>query len=360
MSRTTTKTRVLGAGVAATLAAAALVGVAGSASAAPGGTGTASPTLGTNEAGTVVAITGTGLREANGALAVGTPKVSFGTATTAATCTATTFAAATAVVTSSVVSATRANVTMPAATISTGNTLKAAVCFPVTGSNPAAFVTVNYTYAKPAALPATNKVLPVAGPMSGGQTVTVYAATGTAFQANATVLIGGVPALTPKVATNGASVAVVTPVTPSAGAKDVVVRTPGFKDLKIAGGYSFTRAITVSPAVGATGSATDITIKGAGFLSDTYGDHDGDAATDPKSLKVYLSDGQQFDSAGDPVEPTVCGNLQIVSDTELSCEVPAGDAAPLTVTVSDDAFADKDDDNDSVISRGAIFVRADF
>lgn len=360
MSRSTTKTRVLGAGVAATLAAAALVGVAGTASAAPGGTGTASPTLGTNAGGNVVAITGTGLREANGALAVGTPKVSLGTATTAATCTNTTYAAAAAVGAWSVVSATRANVTMPAATLpGTTTSIKAAVCFPVVGSS-TAYVAVPYTYAKPAALPATNKVLPVAGPMSGGQTVTVYAASGTGFQANATVLIGGVPALTPKVAVGGASIAVVTPVTPTAGAKDVVVRSPGFADLKIAGGYSFTRAISVSPAVGATGTATDITIKGAGFLSDTYGDHDGNGATPAKSLKVYLSDGQQFDSAGDPVVPTLCGNLQIVSDTELSCEVPAGVAAPLTITVSDDAFADKDAANDSVISRGAIFVRADF
>ena len=191
----------------------------------------------------------------------------------------------------------------------------------------------------------------------------------------------------------------ITPVSASQGAQTIVVKTPGFTDYKIlassASPYKMVRAITVSPAFGPTDEVTPILVKGAGFESAAYGDHDGLSTTPSKSLRVYLSDGQQFKpgaTATDPavaVVPTVCGNLQIVSDTELTCDVPAATSAevtagaaskPFQVIVADNDWVgtatsvpaeDTDNDgikdgtahdaaNNSVTSRSSIFVRADF
>lgn len=405
MSRSISKNRAIGAGIAATLAAAALVGVAGSASAAaPGAAGVATPALGTNAGGNVVSVVGTGFRDAiTNAVAIETPKVVLGTATTAAVCSTAASGVTWASPVWSAVSATRLTVTMPAGTVpAAAASIKAAICFKARGGT--TWTTIPYTFAKPVTAPDADLFTPASGPMSGGQTVNLVARTGNAttaygiFQAGSTVLVGSVPALAVKPA--GTSLSFVTPVSSSSGAQTITVRTPGFPDYKIlpgtagaGGGYKSVRAISVSPAFGPTDEATSILVQGAGFLSDAYGDADGDPATPAKSLHVYLSDGKTFTAGATPtaaavaVEPAECANLQIISDTELSCDVPAATSAentagaaakPFTVIVTDNDWAgtltpDSTDAADAIVtgsahtpavdsavSRSAIFVRADF
>lgn len=364
MSRSITKRRAVTLGTAAALAAAGLITLGGSANAAAGTTGVASPALGTNVAGTVVSITGTGFRDSvTNAATVTTPKLVLASGSTAAACTGT--AATWTSPVYSVLSATRITVTLPAVTIpATVSTLKGVICFPSVSSS-TTFTSVPYTFAKPVTAPSGTKNLPASGPMSGGQTVTVLAtpdvSSGTpavvttangSFQAGASVFVGGVPAAAPKIAADGKSLTFVTPLSSATTAQDILVRTPGFADYVVSGGYTYTRAITISPAVGTTTMATPISIKGAGFLSSTY--------TGAGGVHVYLSDGQQYDSTGTAVDPTACANVQVVSDTEVTCDVPTGSAGPLSVIVTDDTWANMTAANSSVVSRGSIFVRADF
>lgn len=397
MSRSITKRRATCVGVVASLAAAGLVTTTGSALAAPSTTGVASPALGTSLGGNVVSIAGTGFRDPiTGAVAVETPKVVVG-ATPSCT------SAGTNITTWAAVSATRITATMPAGTVpTTAASVRAVICFKDKAGT--AWTSVPYTYAKPVTAPTSGALLtPSSGPMSGGQTVTVLARqdtkTGTTvteafgvFQPGTTVFVGTVPATSVRPA--GSSLSFVTPVSSAQGAQTITVRTPGFADYKIANGYKLTRAISISPTSGPTTEDTSILVKGAGFLSSTY-DFDGTDSdtTSDKKLHVYLSDGQTFtkgaattdpadEFVADPVVPTLCGNVQIISDTELSCDVPkatvaetnAGQAAkPFTVIVTDNQWTPtensdgtvapnttRDPANDSVVSRGAIFIRADF
>ena len=408
MHRSLSTRRAMGVGTVTLLAASALVTVSGSAIAAPGPTGTATPALGTNAGGNVVSIAGTGFRDPiTGRVDVELPKVVVG-----ATPLCTSSTGSTDITTWSAVSATRITATMPAGVVpQAAASVKAVICFKTRGAS--AWTSVPYTYAKPVTPPDTGDdiklFLPASGPMSGGQTVTLLAKpdakTGTTvstaygvFQPNSTVFVGTVPATAVKAA--GSSLSFVTPVSSAQGPQTITVRTPGFPDYRITpttlnagGGYKLTRAISISPSSGPTSEDTSILVKGAGFLSDTYKDHDNNPATPDKSLHVYLSDGQQWkpgvDPAADPavaVPPVLCGNLQIVSDTELTCDVPKASAAeiaagatakPFTVIVTDNSWTgtptEAVDDGDAIVpgsahnpaadsavSRSAIFVRADF
>ena len=116
-----------------------------------------------------------------------------------------------------------------------------------------------YTYVS---APTVTGVNPDAGPITGGQTVTL---TGTGFRAGMQVSFGGTAAtgltiLTPSQAT------VVTPAH-TAGVVDVVVSTPGGTGT-LSNGYSYVVAPTVtavSPDEGPTSGGTPVTLTGTGF-----------------------------------------------------------------------------------------------
>ena len=346
MSRSLTKSRALGVGVAASLAAAALVGVAGGASAAPGTAGKAVPALGTAAGGTVVTITGTGFTDAAGASALDVKANHKIVTGTAPVCTS----SGTALTSYSLVSGTKAVVTVPSATITSGTTLNAVICLKVKGAS--TYVAVPYTYGTQPVKHATLPLKPAAGPMSGGQTITLATTSAAPWQVGAAVLIDGVPATGVKIAAGGQTLTAVTPVSTSAGEKDVVVRTPGFADVKLVAAsddsYSFTRAIKVSPQTGPTSTATTISITGAGFLSSDY-------VGTGKAFSVYLDSGSGT--------PTACGELQVVSDTEATCEVPASltTANVYKVVIADNAtWSSVTAATKNVVSTGSVFTLADF
>ncbi|WP_148112804.1 IPT/TIG domain-containing protein, partial [Actinoplanes sp. ATCC 53533] len=122
--------------------------------------------------------------------------------------------------------------------------------------------TGGYTYA---ADPAITSVSPTSGPTTGANTVTIN---GTALTGATAVTIGGVACT---IVTNTASVITCTAGTTTAGAKDVIVTTPGGDDTET-GGYTYAAdpAITsVSPTSGPTTGANTVTINGTALTGAT-------------------------------------------------------------------------------------------
>lgn len=312
MTRTRTGRRALSIALTTALTGAAFWGFTGTSNAAPSATGTASPTEGKLTAGTVVAITGSGFKDAAGVTLVktqgtGLPRVVAGAA---AVCTdaATAAAGVGNAITFSVASATRITATLPART---AGAVK--LCLPVTnaaGTHVAnTYVSVAYTYA---AQPVLGTVSETAGPAYGGQTVVVTASP--AWRAGSTtVLVNGVAASGVKVATGGASLSFVTPVGTGSNV-DIRVKTPGFADVVAAAAYDYESAIRVTPQVVAPAGDT-ITVIGSGFTAFT-------------AAGVWINDG----SGSEPL----CGNIAVVSDTELTCDVAAHAAGVATIVVGED------------------------
>ncbi|MBZ5647086.1 MAG: IPT/TIG domain-containing protein [Acidobacteriia bacterium] len=105
-------------------------------------------------------------------------------------------------------------------------------------------------------------ISPNSGPVAGGATATV---SGSAFQAGATVLFGGVPATV--VNTTATQITVTTPPGP-AGIVDVRVNNPDGQTQTLAGAYTYTAALTVSLVTPASGPSTGgnfVTINGVAF-----------------------------------------------------------------------------------------------
>lgn len=282
----------------------------GTSSAAPSAAGTASPVEGKLTAGTVVAVTGTGFKDAAGVVLVktngaGVPRVVTGTSCTDALTAA---AGAPNAFTFSVASATRITATLPAHAAGAVR-----LCVPVVTSAGThtvnAYVAVPYTYA---AQPVLGTVSEVAGPAYGGQTVVVTAST--PWRAGSTtVLVNGIAATGVKGVVGGASLSFVTPAG-SGAAVDIRVKTPGFADVVSAAAYAYQNAVKVTPQVLSPVNGDTITLTGSGFTAFT-------------AAGVWVKDG-----ATDPI----CGNIAVVSDTEITCDVAAHAAAVGTIVVGED------------------------
>jgi hypothetical protein len=295
--------RALSIALTTALAGATVFTLQGTSSAAPSASGTAAPAAGKLTSGTVTAITGTGFKDAAGVTAVHvggglTGKLVLGTAACADA------TASGGTVSFSVVSATRITATMPA---HAAGAMKA--CFPIWPHTATAWVSVPYSYAAQPVLGAVDKS---AGPVYGGQTVTVTASP--IWRANSTaVTVGGVAASNVKVATDGTSLTFTTPAGTGSGLA-IVVKTPGFADVTAAAAYAYQNAIKVSPSMIDPAGGDTLDVVGSGFTGFT-------------AAGVWLQDGT-VDAA--------CTNVQVVSDTEISCDVAAHSAAAVTVVVGED------------------------
>jgi hypothetical protein len=307
MSLSRTGRRGLSVALTTALAGTTLFALQGVSNAAPSAAGTASPTEGSIVAGSVVTVTGTGFKDAAG-VALIIPRVVPG----AGACTDATTAAAGAgnAFTFSLVSATKATVKLPAH--AAGATK---ICLPVViaaGTHTVnAYVAVPYTFA---AQPTIGVLDHASGPSYGGQLVT--ATSTVAWRAGSTVVtVGGLPATNVKVAVGGASLTFVTPAMSAGAAQDVIVKTAGFANVPFTGAYTYQNAIKVSPQMVDPTNGDTIDIVGAGFSSFT-------------AAGVWVKDG----SGADPL----CGNIAVVSDTEITCDLAAHAAQAVTIVVGED------------------------
>jgi hypothetical protein len=301
--------RALSIALTTALAGATLFTLQGTSSAAPSATGTGSLTEGKLTAGNVLAVTGSGFKDAAGVVLVKTVGAGLPRVVAGASCTdaLTAAAGAGAAFTYSVASATRITLTLPA---HAAGAVK--ICLPVVaaGAHVAnSYVAVGYTYA---AQPVLGTVSEVAGPSYGGQNVVVTASP--AWRAGSTtVLVGGVSATNVKVAAGGASLSFTTPA--GAGtARDITVKTPGFANVTSTGAYDYENALKVSPQIIDPTNGDTVTVTGAGFSALTQ-------------AGVWINDG-----ATNPL----CGNIAVVSDTEITCDVAAHARGIATVVVGED------------------------
>lgn len=309
--------------VAAAAVAGSALAMGGVANAAVGKTGTASPNVGVR-AGSAVTITGTNLTEvtAAGKVVTGTATCATGTGTAIAT------------TAYHVVNAKKMTVSLPAgpAPVTGSTTTAVKLCFPGAGGS---WMTVPYTYAEQPA--ATAALSPAAGPTTGGQKVTLAADSGFPFRKETKVVtVNGVAAKDVKVAKDGSSISFVTP-PGAAGAVNVAVKTPGFADVTKTAGYTYERAIKVSPAVIPTSGNTTLTITGRGFTAD------------------YASNLQVF------VGPTVlCGTPRLVSDTEITCVAAGAVSDPVSVTVGSGTGLIAASTNKNVVSSTSTLTFANY
>lgn len=204
------------------------------------------------------------------------------------------------------------------------------------------------------------------GPVFGGQTMTI---TGTGFSAKSTAKVGSV-AMTGLKVVSATSITAVVPAQ-SAGAKEVKVTTEGGTSdvaASSAGEFTYTNAITVSPATAPAAGGDTILVTGVGF----------DALDFTDTAKVLFVQGT-YDPTDDNGEKTVgesgvCEDVTPLSDTQLICNTPDGSAGDgsddalldgaYTVTVVSDDSVGADltatDAFQSVVSSDATFTAADF
>ncbi|MFN8073978.1 MAG: IPT/TIG domain-containing protein [Kineosporiaceae bacterium] len=321
-------------GVAAGLAAGALVATASTSYAAVA-TATVAPATGPAASTTaVLSITGSGFKNAAGVNQVAA--IHFNQLTACPTTQSATSASVIAASTLTVVSATKLVVTTPSLpdTNTAGVHTKRdyVVCLYKTGGTGAAIVAGGKYTVYPQ--PAITSVLPASGANLGGDTITVV---GTGFTAKTAVTVGGVAATNVKVAADGASLTATTPAhAPAAAAVDVVATTEGGASTGGTGAFTYKYAIKVSPQIGANGAGNVITVTGTGFSAMTFN-------SGAHKAQVYLVNGKYspVDNSGSKTnaEQGTCGSVQVVSDTELVCTMPSKTDAAFTVTVvNDDAI----------------------
>lgn len=308
MSLTPTGRRGSSAVATLAVAGATIFTMQGSASAAASATGTANVASGTTAGAQVLSISGTGFRNADGTLAVtGTAKV----VAAATTCALGPALAGASAPTFSVPSATKIVAktgALATAQVAPSYATAAKLCFPA-GSG---WVAVPYTYAKQ---PVSQVMAVTGGPSYGGQTITVLGSTTAPWRSTSTtVTVDGNAATNVKVAPDGSSLSFTTPAGSGTG-KSVLVKTPGFNQVTTTAAWIYDNAIKVTPAVvPLAGDTVDIT--GSGFSSLVV-------------PGVWAKDGS-VDTTG-----VTCGNVLVVSDTELTCDMPAGTGGAYSLVVGD-------------------------
>ena len=226
----------------------AALGTSGCGSSSDNGTG----------GGTTSAITVTAVSPSSGPLVGGTSVTVTGTGFTGTV--SATFGGAAASVT--VNSATSLTVVTPAVT--TAGTVDVVVTSSSTG---AATFARGFTYVAPGTTltpPSLNTVSPAAGPLAGGQTVTL---SGSDFASDTTVKFGGASATNVTLSGSG-SITCVTPAGTASGAVDVVVTSATNGSATLSGGYTYQGQLTVTtitPTSGSVSGSTNVTITGTFF-----------------------------------------------------------------------------------------------
>lgn len=325
-----TAKRVLGLVLATALAVSGTVALASSSEAAV----TAlklSPSTGGPGAGNIVTITGKGFATAGGTSKVS--KVWFSVAACDIANLATN--AATLV---QAISSTKVVATAPALTITASPTPTVYnLCLSNTG-DAAVIGTAKYTvYAVPTintgATGANVGVSPVKGSVNGGGIIVIR---GENFTAKSTATVGGVALTKVKVEVGSSTTASATagddtltgtlPALTAGSGKAVVVTSEGGKSANAASTFTAENTVKVSPS-GSDGTlGNGITVTGSGFL----------ALAANFSATLAATNAQVVLVRGLPTSPVItanvldCGNVQVESDTQLSCT--------LTAAVADGAY----------------------
>jgi hypothetical protein len=350
--KATAASKVARVGVALGVASVALIGLAPFSDAAVKFTLT--PATGpAATAGKVITVTGSGFKSAAGANLV--HAAYFATAACA-----TTEGSGTNATAKSTVSATRLVLTVPSLALSSVSATSTAynLCVYSTATNNPLIGSGTYTV-YPA--PTVTSVTPSSGASYGGQTITV---SGTHLSAKTTATLGGVAVTGIKAATDGTSFTAVTPAGTGSNVA-LVVTTEGGSVTNST--YDYTTAVSVTPSSATAGVATPISVKGKGFTGSgmDFSTTDGTTSNDTNA-HVYLVQGT-YDATDDTTgaktvaQTAECTDVQVVSDTEVVCNVPAsvGDGA-YTVTVVDDGTVDATIAYQSVVSAGATVTVSDF
>jgi hypothetical protein len=254
-----------------------------------------------------------------------------------------------------VISATRLAVTTPSLTlVGTSTAFKVCVYDSTTPYN--LLGSASYTiYAAPTI---TAALVPAAGPNFGGNTVAI---TGTGFTSLSKVTVGGVAATNVKVTGTTGITASAPAHAASATAAQVVVTTQGGPNptpgTATWDDYVYQSAVSVSPTFGAAG--TVISVKGVGFNSLDF-------VTANKAAVFLVSDiaYNPLNASGKTHGETgTCGSVQVLSDNELVCVIPAVAAAAYTITVVTDSAVSGQlvtGYTQSVVSAGATYTLSPF
>jgi hypothetical protein len=344
--------RALGLVMASALAVSGVVAVAGGSEAAVASV-KLSPVTGSSVAGTVLTVTGKGFATSSGVSKVAT--VWFSTAA----CSLSDVAVLPGTVLS-VVSATKLTVKTPTLALAPSPKPTAYnVCVSST-ANAAIIGTGKFTsHLAPtvnivAGTSAANVgVSPILGSSQGGGTIVVR---GENFTSKTTATIGGLPLTKVKVevgdATTQGSTAgddTLTGLIPvgTGAAKTIVVTSEGGKS-SITGvaTFSYVDTLSVSPKSGDGTAANGITITGTGFLAKSTAPA-GFVATPAAALAskfvIAVSPAATNIATGGaiPVVTLLCTNINVESDTSLTCELPdlttAAKAGPYTVQIIEGA-----------------------
>ncbi len=193
------------------------------------------------------------------------------------------------------------------------------VTLTVTNESGDSLLPAGFTYLADGTDATVDGLAPVEVPTAGGTTVTV---TGTGLTGATGVTVGGVPATDVVVAPGGGTLTFTTPAGETGGAAPVVIAFPlGTVE---AGDLTYVAPTldALDPAEGPTSGGTTVTLTGTGLEAATGVTFGGVAATD---LAVV-----------GPGEITVTSPAQGAGDVTVAVELPGADPAELTFTYLDD------------------------
>ncbi|MEV0900312.1 IPT/TIG domain-containing protein [Actinoplanes sp. NPDC049802] len=175
----------------------------------------------------------------------------------------------------------------------------------------------NYT---PVSVPQVTDIQPAAGSPLGGNLVTISGTNLPTSPGSITATLGGKP-LTEITPINANTFTAVTPAS-TQGRSTLVIETAAGRDM-LANGYTFIDSISVTPTTAPnTATTVDLDVKGTGFSSLTF-----ESSRTPLSgPAVYLVDGAYANgnaggTRGNVNAVSECGEVMVVSDTELVCRV---------------------------------------
>jgi len=350
---TSTTSKALRAAAITSLVGASLVGLSTGAQAAAQSLKVA-PATGSENGGTVIAVTGKGFKNAAGVSQLNaTTPVHFSTTA----CPADAGSVSTALPPSamSLASATKIVATTPALPLTASKATDYNVCVYGSANSGALLGSTKFTaYPAPAI---TAAVSPVNGPAAGGGDVVI---TGTGFTKKSVVKFGSLESPKVTVSTDGTTITATAPAQAATGSAIAIsVTTEGGTNATPGTAtdddYTYKNAVTVDPQFGLNSTATTITVTGVGFKGSAYS-----FSGTSKVLLVKGAYTKAVDATDGSTPAAVCGNVQVVSDTELTCDTPnsLSDAAYF-VTVVDNATAAATP-NFAVPSGSAAFTFAAF
>ena len=224
-------------------------------------------------------------------------------------------------------------------TASSGTIYKYAMCaFAANTSGAALIAGGQYTVGTKPQIAAVNGVNPVSGPALGGTTITVtgtgFVANTTAAPNNTTATIDGMPLTDIVVGGGGTSFSAKTPPHAPGGPFMLSVMTPGGTTNVLgtsttkANLFSFTNGIVVSPNTAAnTKGAVDLDVMGVGFDNYSFEATNGNTSNSANA-HVYLVKGTYSPTAGSvragkaAGQETECVNVLVISGEELLCSLP--------------------------------------